>query len=110
MPGGSGSASPCLQGSAGWGSELHQANQRQAPTPIDPYSGLTATLNVFPFTVRSCNVVALRRRPVSAPLAAGSVVVALAPMSPRSPNGPRAKRVQANSVGTAGDGRRVNEA
>ena len=57
------------------------------------YPGLTATLNVLPLTVRSCNVAALRRLPVSAPLAAGSVIVAIAPICARNPNGPGAKRL-----------------
>src|SRR6266849_2076355 len=58
-----------------------------------PYSVLTATLNVLPLTVRSSNVAALWRLPVSALLMTGSVIVAIAPICARSPNGPGAKRL-----------------
>ena len=57
------------------------------------YSILTATLNVLPLTVCSCNVAALWRLPGSALLVTGSVIVAIAPISARSPNGPGAKRL-----------------
>jgi hypothetical protein len=61
------------------------------------YSGLTATLNAFPFTVRSCNIVALRRPPASVPLAEGSVIVAIAPIERT-----RCKTVIGELVGNSG--------
>ena len=57
------------------------------------YSVLTATLNVLPLTVRSCNVAAPWRLPMSAWLVAGSVIVAVAPIFACKPNGPGAKRL-----------------
>src|SRR5712664_84478 len=57
------------------------------------YSILTATLNVLPLTVCSCNVAALWRLPGSVLLVTGSVIVAIAPISARSPNGLGAKRL-----------------
>src|SRR5229473_864355 len=76
------------------GHEAGSSKRARATRPaFRLYSVLTAMLNVLPLTVRSCNVAALRRLPVSAPLAAGSVIVAIAPISARSPNGPGAKRL-----------------
>jgi hypothetical protein len=72
---------------------VFQAHEGKAPRFFRRYSGLTATLNALPFTVRSCNVAALWRLAMSALLAAGSVIVAIAPIFADSPNGPGAKRL-----------------
>src|SRR5258708_26710138 len=82
--------------------------KQRGQTLFRPHPVLTATLNILPLTVRSCNVAALCRLAVSALFGAGNVIVAIAPTYARKPNRPGAKGLEANSFLIAEAGKRLN--